>query len=254
MYKQPRTRIGVLIALAAFVLAAPVVANATVRKQYEVTTDDGKLVKVSTSADRETVAVTVQRQGRPAHSYVTYPQAATTVVRAGQRELFKHYFDAKTLTGDNFNFQVGRDSGPERARHQSVVHIRRQLEDDMRVLRAVRGFEPGADVILAELAYVVLTNDDSMIDAAPPSSYVVRELARTSAGNIVRSAKVVRAALRATAFCNLTECKSTCDGHYSECQADQNVSDKTVCHNNRTSCNNNCYRSCGPAPVEPPTV
>jgi hypothetical protein len=242
----------VLIAFAAFVCLAPVVAQATVRKQYEVNTDKGKVVRVSTAADRETVAVTIERQGGPANTYVTYPQAATTVVSTGKRVLFNHHFDAKTLAGNDFNFQIGRESGPERARHKSVVAIRQQLKDDMRVLSAVRGFDPDADVILAELAYVVLTYDNSMLDAAPPSGYSVYELARTSAGRLMRSAKVVRASLRATIFCDLNECKDTCDGHYSACMADQSFTDKTPCHNNRSSCNNNCYRSCSIAPEKPP--
>lgn len=252
MHSSPRNRIGVIIAFAAFVCLAPAAAQATVRKQYEVTTDKGKVGRISTAADRETVAVTIERQGRQSHNYTTYPQAATTVVSAGKRVLFKHHFDAKTLAGDDFNFQIGRESGPERARHKSVVAVRQQLEDDMRVLRAVRGFDPDADVILAELAYVVLTYDDSMIDAAPPAGYGVYELARTGAGRLTRSAKVVTASLRARYFCTLSECKSTCDGHYSACMADQSFTDKTPCHNNRTSCNNNCYSSCTVDPVKPP--
>lgn len=252
MHRQSRKSVGVLAAFATFVFLAPVVAQATVRKQYEVNTDKGKVVRISTAADREIVAVTIERQGRPAHKYVTYPQAATTVVRAGARDLFKHHFDAKLLAGDDFSFQIGRESGPERARHKSVVAIRRQLEDDMRVLRAVRGFDPDADVLLAELAYVVLTYDGSMIDAAPPSGYVVYELARASGGRVVRSARVVSASLRAARGCSLRECVDTCDGQYASCMADQSFTDKTPCHNNRTSCTNNCYKYCTAADESDP--
>lgn len=41
-------------------------------------------------------------------------------------------------------------------------------------------------------------------------------------------------------------CYSRCDALYSECQADQGVTDKTVCHNNR----NTCTISCNQAPVD----
>ncbi|HKR01842.1 MAG TPA: hypothetical protein VJT09_14270 [Pyrinomonadaceae bacterium] len=51
----------------------------------------------------------------------------------------------------------------------------------------------------------------------------------------------------------LTICLETCDNQYNECQADQGVSDKTICHNNRTSCTNTCNNVYGPKlPKSPP--
>ena len=39
---------------------------------------------------------------------------------------------------------------------------------------------------------------------------------------------------------DLQACYARCDQLYSECQADQQVTDKTVCHNNRNTCTVSC--------------
>lgn len=228
-------------------------AHATAKKQYDVFRRDKKIATVATSADREAVSVFIYRQGQPAHLYRTYPQAAATVVRIGRRDLFTHYIDAKSIVADDFNFRLDETSGPVRRARNDVRAIAKQLEEDMLVLRAVRGFDRDADVLLAELAYVVLTYNDSIIDGATPPSFSVREVAPASSSNGENGngkQRILRAAAKPSRDCKLSECKSTCDGQYSECQADQGVADKTACHNNRTSCTSNCYKACASIPQE----
>ncbi|MFP5265321.1 MAG: hypothetical protein ACLGJB_25835 [Blastocatellia bacterium] len=44
---------------------------------------------------------------------------------------------------------------------------------------------------------------------------------------------------------SLADCLRRCDEQYTECQNDSNVTNKTICHINRTSCTNNCYKIYG---------
>lgn len=44
---------------------------------------------------------------------------------------------------------------------------------------------------------------------------------------------------------SLEGCLGRCESQYAECQNDLTVTNKTVCHNNRTSCTNTCYTTYG---------
>lgn len=179
------------IAAAAFLVAlsasfTPAFGQTPVQGRYEVSDATGKVATVTTSASRDAVIVSVHRQGQPTHHYRAYPQAATITVQVERQTAFTYYIrlgrvGVKSFSlgdgrpGDgSFSVDLAKVSGPERRQRSDIAAVRQRFEDDMRVLRAVRAYDISADVRLAELAYVVLTYDDSIMDGKAPASLSVR--------------------------------------------------------------------------------
>lgn len=77
------------------------------------------------------------------------------------------------VTDESFSVNLSEVSGPARRARGEIEAVRRRFEGDMRILRAVRAYDPSADVKLAELAYVVLTYDDGIMDGKAPLDFTV---------------------------------------------------------------------------------
>ena len=191
---------AVVLMVAISGLLAPAFSQESARSRYEVSDEKGNVTTVATSASKDAVVVSLQRQGQPTHHYRAYPQAATITVQVERQTAFTYYIklgriDVKafSLAGGRpadagFTVELSRVSGPERRQRKDIAAVGRQFEADMRVLRAVRGYDEGADVRLAELAYVVLTYDDSIRDGKAPASLAVREAAPDADGEHVSAA------------------------------------------------------------------
>lgn len=192
--KRPRylsaAAIVCLVTLSA--LFTPAFARQTARSQYEVSNDKGQTATVETSASKDAVIVSIYRQGQTTHHYRAYPQASTITVQVGRQTVFTYYIKLGRIDVNSFGVAQGRPGagsfsvelakvkGPERRQRSDIEAVRRQFEDDMHILRAVRGYDKTADVLLAELAYVVLTYDDSIMDGNPSTSLSVHELTLAS--------------------------------------------------------------------------
>ncbi|HEX8721724.1 MAG TPA: hypothetical protein VF736_13905 [Pyrinomonadaceae bacterium] len=191
---------GVALLITLYGLLAPAFSQETSRGRYEVSDEKGAVTTVATSASKDAVVVSLQRQGQPTHHYRAYPQAATITVQVERQTAFTYYInlgriDVKAFrvgqgapADASFTVELSKVSGPERRQRKDIAAIRQQFESDMRVLRAVRGYDDDADVRLAELAYVVLTYDDSIMDGKAPASLSVREVAPEAAGERVSAA------------------------------------------------------------------
>lgn len=219
-------------------------AAPTVRRQFEVT-HAGGTAAVKTSADKDAVIVSIVRSGQATHHYRAYPQVATITVQIDRRKLFTYHINTGRIEAERFSLNIHQGSGTERRQRTEVAAIRGQLIEDMNILRAVRGFDKRADVLLAELAYVVLTYDDSIMDGEPPAGFAVSEREAAASGRAAGAVSFVSVSARGRQSDSLDGCLDTCSTHYNECQADQGVTNKTTCHNNRTSCTNTCYGTYG---------
>ncbi|HEY0082140.1 MAG TPA: hypothetical protein VGB61_05065, partial [Pyrinomonadaceae bacterium] len=85
---------------------------------------------------------------------------------------------------------------------------------------------------LAEVAYLAVTGDDSVIFQAPPASLRV---------NVV--------AMEPAAF-SLSDCNDACMAVLKMCKEDPNVKDKNVCYTGAFDCIGKCGNE--PAPEKPP--
>jgi len=109
----------------------------------------------------------------------------------------------------------------------------------MRILRAVRGFDPDACVLLAETDYVIVTYDTSILEGAP--SRLLRVAEATGGAAMARLDKTGRAKLmRLTAKIShpqsdtLDGCLSSADTRFTQCRSDPAIGDKSICYNNRS--------------------
>lgn len=235
-------------------LLTPAFSQESAQSRYEVSDEKGNVTTVATSANKDAVVVSLHRQGQPTHHYRAYPQAATITVQVERQTAFTYYINLGRIevkafrvgqgapADASFTVELSKVSGTERRQRKDIAAVSQRFKADMRVLRAVRAYDDSADVQLAELSYVVLTYDDSIMDGKASPSLAVREAAPEAAGERVSAKLSVKAVARAgRPQDTLPSCLSICEGHYSECQADPSVRDKTVCHTNRTSCANTCY-------------
>jgi hypothetical protein len=196
--------VALLVALSG--LFTPALSQEIARSRYEVSDDKGRVAAVATSASNDAVVVSIHRQGQPTHHYRASPPTATITVQVERQTAFTYYInlgrvDVKSFAvvrgrpaDESFTVELAKVSGPERRQRKDIAAIRERFADDMRVLRAVRGYDNSADVLLAELAYVVLTYDDSIMDGKPPASLTVREVEPEAAGQRVGAATLARAA------------------------------------------------------------
>jgi hypothetical protein len=233
-------------------------AQETVKHRYEVssTTNGSKVATVETLANKEIVSVAVIRAGEPTHHYRAYLSVRVTDASIGGQSLFSIYHNEETIKAGGFNHKFSEVSGPERKGHAALEPVRRQLADDMRVLRAVSGFDPNSCVLLAELDYVIVTYDSSIFEGAPSDLLRVTEgdgaMARQNSPDRL---KVVRTRLNSAPRQNdsLDGCLDGADARFIQCRGDQAVADKTTCYNNRSTEVQQCYSIYGakkPAPVE----
>lgn len=190
-------------------LLTPVFSQESAQSLYEVSDEKGNVTTVATSASKDAVVVSLHRQGQPAHHYRAYPQAATITVQVERQTAFTYYInlgriDVKAFrvgqgvpADASFTVELAKVGGPERRQRKDIAAIGQRFEADMRVLRAVRAYDPSADVNLAELAYVVLTYDDSIMDGKASPSLTVREAGPEAIGERVSAKLSVKAAARA---------------------------------------------------------
>lgn len=137
--------------------------------------DGNKKVVVETSVTNDVVRASVYRKGKPAHHYRRFLHLDASNVHLGERDLFTFYSKTGRIQGKDLDLKLFEETGEQRGSRDEVKAVRRLLEEDQFIFRAVRGFDSQADTRLAELAYVLLTYDDSIMDGAPPSHFTVRQ-------------------------------------------------------------------------------
>jgi hypothetical protein len=161
-------------------------AQLTVNHRYQVSTSakaGNPAAIVETSAGNEIVGVAIQRPNQPTHFYNSYVQIKVSAARIGRQPLYTIYHDDERIQAGQFDKKFSEAKGLMRSRVKEVVNIHKQLEEDMEILRAVRAYDKNADVLLAELAYSLVTYDNKILDALDnnaPTKFNVTEIELTS--------------------------------------------------------------------------
>jgi hypothetical protein len=163
----------IAFALAASASVQPAFAQSSNNNRYEITESGNKVATVVASFDGEVVSTAIFRQGRPTHLYRAYPQVGAIKVQIDDQPTFTYYIGTGLIEGRGFSFNIREVKWSARQKRSDVAALRQQLAADMRLLRAVRGYDPSAHVKLAELAYVNLTGDNSIYEGDPPGILIV---------------------------------------------------------------------------------
>jgi hypothetical protein len=237
-----------LLFLASLSIFTTASAQDTVKHRYEVssTADGGRIATVETSVSKELVSVAIIRQGQPTHHYRAYLSVKVTDASIGNHPLFSIYHNDQIIKAGTFNHKLSEVSGNERKGHAAIESVRRRIADDMRILRAVRGFDPDSCVLLAELDYVIVTYDSSIFEAAASDLFsVTKASGQTARRDKSAPTKLVSSRLGAAATHGMNDtldgCISGAEGRFVQCRTDPSVGDKSICYNNRSTEVQQCY-------------
>lgn len=226
---------------------------------------------VETSVDEDLVRVAIQRKNQPTHYYSSYVQINVSAMRIGRNSLFTIYHDDQRIEAGQFDQKFSELRGVARSQRNEIIPIRKKLNNDMQILRAIRAYDKKADVILAELSYAIVTYDNSKIDATDEnalSNVSVTKIApslwdksrkdlslykadKEELNRIYKTVSLVATKQEAQTF---DGCMQGAYNRYNECNSDNRITDKTICYNNRSSEVQTCHKTYGgrdtPAPAE----
>lgn len=220
-------------------------------------------VIVETSASDKLVSVAIQRINQPIHYFNSYPEVKVSTTRIGKKTLFTIYHKEQRIEAGQFDKKFTEVSGSARSQRTEIAPLRQNLEEDMQILRAVRAYDKKADVILAELAYTIVTYNDSFLNATDKEAlkhFNVAEIAQASEINLKKDVsrykadkaeytRIYKAASLVDVGCSLSQCKQEAYDRFNECKNDPAVADKTICYNNRSSEIQTCYNNCSDPPL-----
>lgn len=228
----------------------------TVKRRFEISSaaDGAKAATVETAVSNVLMSVAITRKGQPTHYFRAYLNAKVTEAYIGKRELFTVYHAEGLIKAGTFKHTISEVSGAERKRRPEIESIRRQLAEDMHILRAVRNFDGDAGVLLAELDYVIVTYDNNIMESDPSGVYGVTEVTRSRAQQGTASgAKTHRASLTAIGRQSntLDGCIQGAEARFTQCRTDPGLPDKTICYNNRSTEIQQCHALYGPKAEQP---
>ncbi len=270
MKKKNLQLLLVAASLLIFASVNSVFAQSAVNHRYQVSLSNNTANSsaiVETSVDKELVSVSIQRKNQPTHYYNSYVQIGVSAARIGRKPLFTIYHDDQRVQAGQFDKKFFEVKGTVRSQKKEIVAIHEELEEDMRMLRAVRAYDKDADVLLAELSYPIVTYDGKfldMSDAAALEKISVVELGQTLAGvkksaadlkaEKVEFVRVYKVAARSRQVGDdLDSCIQDAYNRYNECSNDSRISDKSICYNNRSNEVRTCYSTYGgkKPPIQP---
>ncbi len=244
-------------------------AQSTITHQYQVSLpsdSSNRTAIVETSVSKELVSVSIQRLNEPTHYYNSYPQILVSAMRVGRNPLFTIYHDDQRIQAGQFDKKFSELSGVLRNKKKEIVSVKQQLEEDMQILRAIRAYDKNADVILAELAYTIVTYDSSILNSSDniaSKDFKVIEIEQTSKVILKKEtadykadkaefARVFKAvSLKKQVGDDLNSCIQDAYNRFNGCQADAAITDKSICYNNRSSEVQTCYTVYGGKKKEP---
>ncbi len=141
-------------------------AQTSVEHNYRVTSNNPTNLDltVKTSIDSKIISVAIQRKNNPTHFYTSYPEIQVSNMRIEKKTVFTIYHKDERIKAGTFDRNFSQISGSARRKRQEIFPIWQKLKEDMEILRAIRAFDKNAEVTLAELSYVIVTYDNSIID------------------------------------------------------------------------------------------
>lgn len=228
-------------------------AQSPTKRQFGVS-ENGRLVAtVVTERTADAQKVSVLRAHQPAHVFTNFPTVSAGTVYVGRQRIFSYSSGSNLIETADCSFAANDQA---RRECRSTTAIRQRLAEDMRLLRAVRSYDPNVEI--QEVLFVVATGDDSILRGEPSASLRVVEEAQDGVAAARRSLPTARAALKSRAARaaqgpsagSLEGCIGGCKENRDMCLKDSGVTDKTSCYSGYYTCYNNCQSKYAPAPME----
>ncbi len=241
------TLLSLLVALTVpFAFSSAKNSDAT---KYTVFKNKQELAKVSISTDRNTTQVTIERPGQSAHTYTKFIASNDISIDVGGKKFLAYNntsgdYQLQNLKNSTYQIEdtksnVKQLKWTENKLTLNSLAIQNQLSEDMKILRVIRNYDDSVKTRSFELAYVILTADESIYWMKDFDGYNVKTANRKVKGNLIQPVKYSLDA----------GCGEGCDSRLAACIRDVPASDRIECYRIADGCHGRCD---GPAPVGTP--
>lgn len=155
------------ISLFALLLLALVIPFATSSAQaqstkYSILKNGQEAAKVSISTNDNNSIITIEKPGQVSHVYTKSFATGEVIAKVGDAEVFRRNIKSKDFTIKGKQSKTGAvRHGTEKPALEDSIYLKNSLSDDMKILQAVRTFDKSVKSQNFELAYVILTEDES---------------------------------------------------------------------------------------------
>jgi len=248
-----------LIVFALSASLTPIFAQSSTKRILDVSEYGRPIAVVTLDRNGEVLKAYIDRNGEPVHTYGSFPAVSAWSVYIGKKKVFAYYGTTNRIETEASNFT---GSAAARRGRKDVVELHELLADDMRILRAIRGYDHAISIF--ESNFVIATGDEGIFQGEPAASLQVKERASEGAtSNIGFSARLIKSSLTIRP-CSLRQgpspgtidyCYLQCNNNRDMCLHDSKVPDHSVCYSGYTTCSGNCdsvYSGGGTNPTHEP--
>lgn len=138
-------------------------------EKFSVSRKGQEIAKLTISTDKSFIKATVEKQGQPAHIYTKSLATNDVTVNIGNKEVFLYNNKSGNFKAPSLDVSSQGTSGnvkqikwTENKFSEMSIAVQNLLAEDMKVFRAVRNFDDSTQTRSFELAYVILTADESI--------------------------------------------------------------------------------------------
>ncbi len=241
MSRNSKASLFVLLLLA---LVIPFTISSAKTKEaikYTVSKDSQEIAKLSVSTDRNSTKVTIERQGQSAHTYTKSIVTNDVTVNIGGKEFLVYNntsgdFQLRNLKDSSYQIE-NTESNTSQLKWtknkltEKSLAIQNLLSDDMKIFRIVRNFDESVKTRSFELAYVILTSDESIYWSKELNGYDVKSSNRRVKNNSTQFVK--------TSF-DGAGCGEGCDSRLASCLQNVPAGDRIECYRIADTCHGRC--------------
>lgn len=218
--------------------------------KYTVLKDNEETAKLSVLNDKNFTKITIERKGQTVHTYTKSIANNNITVDIGDKQFLAYNnksgdFQLQNLENSSYQIKntksnVSQLKWTENKLAVNSLAVQNMLSDDMRIFRIVRNFNDKVPTRSFELAYVVLTSDESLYWTKDFDGYNVK----SSDGKVKNTISFVK-----TSFDGDLTCKEGCDSRLAACLQSVLPDQRIECYRIADGCHGRCD---GPAPAETP--
>lgn len=214
-------------------------------EKFTVSREGQEIAKLTISTDKSFIKATVEKQGQPAHIYTKSLTTNDVTVNIGDKEVLLYNNKSGNFKTPDLDVTSKGTAGnvkqlkwTELKFTEMSIAVQNLLAEDMKVFRAVRNFDKSTQTRSFELAYVILTGDESIYWLNDFGQYEIKSLNRTS-----KNKEVFKQVSFAQAGCG-TECDSRLAACIRDVQPDQRIECYRIA--------DGCHARCDDQPVGTP--
>lgn len=229
------------------VVITNVISANNLDKKFIVSREGQEIAKLTISTDKRFTKVIVERQGQAAHIYTKSLVTGDVTVDVSDKEVFSYNNKSGDFKTPNLDTLSEKTAGnvkqlkwTELKYSEMSIATQTLLTEDMKVFRAVRNFDDSTQTRSFELAYVILTADESIYWMNDFSDYKI-----TSSSPATKS----KEAFKQISFVGGAGCGEGCDSRLSACIRDVPAGDRIECYRIADTCHGRCDQA---QPEEPP--